>query len=337
MAVAMVARRLGVASLRSEERAPEPLTDGSVRVAIKAVSLNHRDVLVLRGTYDHGITLPLIPCSDGAGVVLEVGAGVTDVAPGDRVCAHMVPDWHDGPFESRMRRTTLGGPADGVLAEERVLPATALVRIPATLSFEAAACLPVAGLAAWSALVDEAAVGRGSRVLLMGTGGVSVLALQIAKAVGAEVAVISSSDEKLERMRRLGADFTESSRRARWSETVRRWSGAGVDVVLAIGGDAGFGESVAAARDGGLIAILGAPGQGGDRGSFADVLMRRIRVQGIFVGSRADLARYVAFVEAHAIEPVIDRVFEGLRSARAAFAHLVGGRHVGKIVIRVSA
>ncbi len=336
MPLATAIHRFGLANLRAEPRASEILGEGQVRVAIKAVSLNYRDVLVMRGTYGPGLTVPLIPCSDGAGVVLEIGPGVSGLEPGDRVCTHMVPDWHDGRLEPRMRLTTLGGPAPGVLCEERVLPRTALVPIPNTLSFEQAACLPVAGLAAWSALATEASIGPGHRVLLLGTGGVSMLGLQIAKTLGAEVAVVSSSDEKLSKVRALGADFTANYRRVAWGEMVRRWSGEGVDAVLEIGGNGTFDQSVTATRDGGCIALLGVHAHGVRPPSLTDVLMRRIRVQGIFVGSRVELERYLAFVEAHAIQPVIDRVFEGLSTARHAFAYLLTGRHLGKVVIRVS-
>jgi NADPH:quinone reductase-like Zn-dependent oxidoreductase len=330
-------RQFGVARLRTEDQGPEPIGDGLLRVGIKAVSLNHRDVLVTRGTYGAGLTLPLIPCSDGAGVVLERGPGVTGLAPGDRVCAHMVPDWQDGPLEPRMRLTTLGGPAQGVLGEERVLPQAALVPIPPILSFEEAACLPVAGLAAWCALTSHVRVGPGQRVLVLGTGGLSTLGLQIAKTLGAEVAVVSSSDAKLERVSRLGADFTASFRERGWGHLVRRWSDGGVDVVLDIGGEATFDQSVTATRDGGTVALLGILGRGPRPLGLTDVLMRRIRVQGIFVGSRADLLRYLDFVETHALVPLIDRVFEGVSAARHAFAHLVSGRHVGKVVVRVAA
>ena len=335
---AMTIHRFGLANLRSEHRDPEPLGEGLVRVGFKAVSLNHRDVLVMRGTYAPGLSLPLIPCSDGTGVVLGVGPGVLGVAPGDAVCSHMVPDWADGRLEPRMRLTTLGGPAQGVLCEERVLPAAAVVPMAKTLSFEQAACLPVAGLAAWCALTVEASVGPGHRVLLLGTGGVSTLGLQIAKTLGAQVAVVSSSDEKLSRMRALGADLTVNHRRGGWGDAVRRWSDGGVDVVLEIGGNGTLGQSVAATRDGGTIALLGVLGHGhsSHQTLLADVLMRRIRVQGVFVGSRADLERYLRFVETHAIEPVIDRVFEGITAARQAFAYLLSGRHVGKVVVRIS-
>ena len=330
-------QRFGVAHLRNELRAPEPIGEGLVRVAMKTVSLNHRDVLVLRGTYGTGLTLPLIPCSDGVGIVREIGHGVTGLAPGDRVCTHMVPDWHEGPLEARMRLTTLGGPAQGVLGEERVLPEAALVPMPKTLSFEEGACLPVAGLAAWCALTDAGRLEPGARVLVLGTGGLGTLGLQIAKALGASVAVASSSDDKLGRVRQAGADFTVNYRDRDWGHQVRRWSHGGVDVVLNVGGDTTFEQSVTATRDGGRLALLGVLGHGARPFSLTEVLMRQIHVQGVFVGSRADLLRFIGFVETHALRPLIDRVFEGLSTARQAFAYLLSGRHVGKIVIRVSA
>jgi NADPH:quinone reductase-like Zn-dependent oxidoreductase len=304
---------------------------------MRAVSLNYRDVIVMRGAYGAAVDLPLIPCSDGAGVVLEAGPGITEFEPGDRVCTHMIPDWQGGRLEPKMRLTTLGGPMQGVLSEERVLPRTALMPMPTSLSFEEAACLPVAGLAAWSALTVEAAIGPESRVLLLGTGGVSMLGLQIAKTVGASVAMTSSSDTKLARARSLGADFTVNYRREAWAEQVRQWSGGGVDTVLEIGGEGTFDQSVTATRDGGCVALLGVLARRTRPVNLSSVLMRGIRVQGVFVGSRAEYERYLQFVEAHALAPIVDRVFDGLSSARHAFAYLLSGQHLGKVVIRVSA
>jgi NADPH:quinone reductase-like Zn-dependent oxidoreductase len=336
MPLAMRLSRFGVGNLRLEQLPPEPLGAGMVRVAFAAVSLNHRDLLVIRGVYGPDLPLPLIPCSDAAGVVVEVGDDVCGLGPGDRVCTHMVPDWSNGPLEPRMRLTTLGGPAQGVLCEERVLPIGAVVPIPDALSFEEAACLPVAGLAAWSALTTEARIGPGNHVLLSGTGGVGMMGLGIAKALGARVAMTSSSDHKLARVAALGADFTVNYRGEGWAERVREWSGGGVDAVLDIGGAETLDQSVRAARDGGLVALLGVGAAGGRSPDLAQILMRRIRLQGIFVGSRAELDRYVAFVATHRVTPVIDRVFDGLGSARQAFAHLVAGQHLGKIVIRLA-
>jgi len=336
MALAVRLSRFGVGNLRPEQLPAEPLGAGMVRIAFKAVALNHRDLLVIRGVYGPDLALPLIPCSDGAGVVVEVGHDADGLAPGDRVCTHMVAAWLDGPLEPQMRLTTLGGPAQGVLCEERVLPISAVVPIPDALSFEEAACLPVAGLAAWSALTTEAQIGPGSHVLLSGTGGVSMMGLGIAKALGARVAMTSSSDQKLERVAALGADLTVNYRNAGWAERVREWSAGGVDAVLDIGGAATLDQSVRAAREGGLVALLGVGASGGWPPDIAQILMRRIRLHGIFVGSRTELQRYVGFVAAHRIAPVIDRLFDGLGSARQAFAHLVAGQHLGKIVIRLA-
>lgn len=339
MPLAMRLHRFGLGSLRAEHLPPEPLGAGMVRLALDCVSLNYRDLLVMRGTYEPGLPLPLIPCSDGAGVVVEIGAAVAGVAPGDRVATHMAPDWADGPLAPQMRQTTLGGPAQGVLSEERVLPRGAVVPIPDSLSFEHAACLPVAGLAAWSALT-EAGVGPNSHVLLPGTGGVGMIGLAIAKALGAHVAMTASTDEKLARLEALGADFAVNYRRGGWAEQVRQWSGGGVDTALDVGGAATLGQSVRAVRDGGLVALLGvtAPEHGAPTGGapdFGEVLMRQIRLHGIFVGSRVELERFVAFAATRRIEPVVARIFDGLGEARAAVAHFAAGRHQGKVVIRV--
>ncbi len=336
MPLAVRLARFGVGNLRCEELVSEPPGAGMVRVAFDAVSLNRRDLLVIRGVYGPDLPLPLIPCSDGAGVIVEAGRDCGGLAPGDRVCTHMIPDWLDGPLLPQMRLTTLGGPAQGVLCEERVLPIGAVVPIPQSLSFEHAACLPVAGLAAWNALVTQAQIGRGSRVLLSGAGGLSMMGLGIAKAFGADVAITSSSEQKLAQAATLGADLTVNYRNEGWAERVREWSQGGVDVALDIGGAATLDQSVRAVRDGGLVALLGVAAEGGRSPDLAQVLTRRIRLHGIFVASRAELERYVAFVAARGVAPVIGRIFDGLDSARHAFAHLVAGRRVGKLVIRIA-
>lgn len=331
----MTLHRFGLGNLSPEDRPQEALGKEMVRVSLKAVALNHRDVLVMRGSYGPGLVLPLIPCSDGAGVIVEVGANVRDLRTGDRVCTHMVPDWQDGPLKPQMWLATLGGPEQGVLSEERALPRGAVVPIPAQLAFEHAACLPVAGLAAWRALT-EGHTGHGSCVLLIGAGGVSMMGLGIAKALGARVAVISSSDQKLTRARAMGAELTVNNRREPWAERVREWSEGGVDVVLETGGESTLNTSIKATREGGFLALLGAPAPRPPAVNLTEVLVRQIRIHGIFVGSRAELDRYVAFVAQHRIAPVIDHVFDGLAAARHAFAHLVSGRHLGKVVIGIS-
>ena len=234
-----------------------------------------------------------------------------------------------------MRLTTLGGPAQGVLCEERVLPVGAVAPIPDTVSFEEAACLPVAGLAAWSALTTEARIGPGSHVLLSGTGGVSMMGLGIAKALGARVAMTSSSDQKLARVAALGADLTVNYRgELRPSGFANGAAAASTPCSTPAPqrpSTSRFGRRATAASS-----RCSGPGPPAAARDLAQIMMRRIRLPGIFVGSRVELGRYVAFVAAHRIAPVIDRVFDGLGSARQAFAHLVTGGHLGKIVIRLT-
>jgi NADPH:quinone reductase-like Zn-dependent oxidoreductase len=333
---AIVLNAFGLGNLRQETRPLEPLADGLARVEIRAVSLNYRDLLVTRGVYDPGLKLPLIPLSDAAGVILECGSQVDGLRPGDRVVTHAIPDWQEGPFSSRLTRSLLGGPAQGVLSEQRVLPARALLRIPEGIGFDQAACLPVAGLAAWSALRTEARIDRGSTVLLQGTGGLAMMAFTIAKALGARVAATSSSAEKRARLQELGADFVGDSTAPAWSNAVREWSGGGVDAVLDVGGTASLKEPAGAVRDGGSILALGVMAHRSRQIDFADLVVRRIRLQGIFLGSRVEFSELLDFVAANRIEPLIDQVYEGLGQARRAIANFVGGGHLGKIVVRVA-
>jgi NADPH:quinone reductase-like Zn-dependent oxidoreductase len=336
MPSAIVLNSFGLGNLRQETRPLEPLGDGLARVEIRAVSLNYRDLLVMRGIYDPGLRLPLIPLSDAAGVILEVGSQVDGLRPGDRVVTHAIPDWQEGPFNSRLTRSLLGGPAQGVLSEQRVLPARALLRIPDCVGFEHAACLPVAGLAAWSALRTEAGIDRGSTVLLQGTGGLAMMALAIAKALGARVAATSSLAEKRARLQELGADFVGDHSAPAWSSAVREWSGGGVDAAFDIGRTPSLKELADAVRDGGTILALGVMAHRLRQVDFADLVVRRIRLQGVFLGRRVEFSELLDFVAANRIEPVIDQVYEGLGPARRAIANFAGGGHFGKIVVRVA-
>src|SRR4051812_15841266 len=335
MPSAIVLTTFGLGNLRQETRPLEPLGDGLARVEIRAVSLNYRDLLVMRGIYDPGLRLPLIPLSDAAGVILEVGSHVDGLRVGDRVVTHAIPDWREGAFNPKLARSLLGGPGQGVFSEQRVLPARALLRVPDGIGFEQAACLPVAGLAAWSALRTEARIDRGNTVLLQGTGGLAVMALAIAKALGARVAATSSSAERRARLRELGADFVADRSAPAWSSAVREWSGGGGDTALDVGGTASLKEPVDALRDGGTILALGVMTHRQRQIDFADLVVRRIRLQGVFLGRRVEFAELLDFAAANRIEPVIDQVHEGLGQARRAIANFAGGRHFGKIVVRV--
>lgn len=330
--------RFGLDALRLVETAdePSPLAPDQVRVAIEALSLNYRDLLVIEGTYSSRLPLPATPLSDAAGVVLEVGPGVTKFRAGDEVMTHFVAGWQSGPFEGRFAATTLGLPGPGVAAEVVELPATALLHKPRNLSFAQSATLPIAGLTAWSALVNEGAVRAGQTVLTLGTGGVSLFSVQFAKALGARVIVTSSSDEKLERARLLGADEGINYReQPRWDKVVLELTdGLGADIVVENAGAATLSQSLKCARAGGVVALLGALTGLSHEINIAPIVMKRLRVQGILVDSRSTFETMVEFLDAHPIEPVIDREFE-FEALPEALAFMKRGAHFGKIVIDV--
>ncbi len=326
----------GLENLQLTELDAAAPRENEVVVAVKAVSLNYRDYMTVTGAYNPRQPLPLIPCSDGSGVVEAVGSNVVDLAPGDRVCSTMIPDWEAGRPDFSIRKTTLGGPIDGLLAERRSLPANALLKIPDYLDFEEAACLPVAGLTAWSALVSECKIGKGSKVLLLGTGGVSMMALGIAKSLGATVAITSSRDEKLARAKQLGADHIVNYRdQPAWADQVLKIFPAGADCVLEVGGEGTFDQSVKATAMGGRIALIGVLATQKKAVNLVPVFMKRLRVQGILVGSRTEFRSYLDHLERHELRPVIGARFVGLERAAEAFALMASGDHFGKIVLRI--
>jgi NADPH:quinone reductase-like Zn-dependent oxidoreductase len=311
--------------------APGP---GQVLVQVRAASLNYRDLLVAKGLYNPRMPLPRVPCSDAAGEVVAVGDGVASVKPGERVCGTFFQTWDDGPLSEAAARSALGGDIDGVLSELVVLSERGVVPIPAHLSFEEAATLPCAALTAWNALTTgfDAA---GKTVLVQGTGGVSLFALQLAKALGAEVLVTSSSDEKLARAQQLGADAGTNYRtNPDWDKWARQQSGAGVDLVVEVGGAGTLERSVKATRFGGRIALIGVLA-GGTGFNPLGMMMRGITLQGIFVGSREMFLAMNRLIEQKQIRPVIDRVFP-FESAAEAYRHLEAAGHFGKVVIRVA-
>lgn len=324
----------GLENLKVVDRILPEVGEGQVRVKVHAVSLNYRDYLMVKGHYNPRLKLPLIPCSDGAGEVVEVGPGVTDLEVGDSVCTTMIPDWQSGLPGNAVLQTTLGGPEHGMCAQERVLPQNAVMKLPDVVSYEEGACLPVAGLTAWSSLVTEGHIRKGSKVLLLGTGGVSIMALGIANKLGAQVVITSSSDDKLGRARAMGAKHTINYRKEpRWDKVVREIYPEGVDLVLEVGGDGTFDASVKCVRNGGTIALIGVLAQQNKPVNLTHVLMRRIRVQGILVGCRDEFAEYLDFVDQERPACEIDAVFEGLESAGEAFAMMERGGHFGKIVL----
>jgi NADPH:quinone reductase-like Zn-dependent oxidoreductase len=316
---------------------PDPVPgDGEVLVRIRAVSLNYRDHLMVKGSYNPRQALPLVPCSDGAGEVLAVGPRVTRFAPGDRVMPTFSQDWIAGRPTVERLRSTLGGPRDGLLRELAVFSEHGLVRIPKAIDFVEAATLPCAALTAYNALFKFEPLLPGQRVLILGTGGVSIFALQFAKTVGAEVFVTSSDDDKLARAKALGADHLINYKQiTEWGKEVKRLSGGeGVDIVIEVGGAGSLANSIRACAMGGLIVLLGVLAGDANPPNLTPVFMNGLRVQGLLVGSRDDFDAMNRLISAHNVRPVIDRVLD-FEQAREAFSHLVGQSHLGKVVIRV--
>lgn len=309
---------------------PEP-GPNQVRVRVRACSLNYRDLLVRQGRYGKR-TEGLVPLSDGAGEVEAVGAGVQEMKPGDRVVGCFFQGWSQGPFAFAFQDTALGGARDGVLAEQVILEAQGVVALPAHLSWAEGACLPCAGLTAWNALVTRGGLQPGATVLVQGTGGVSIFALQFAVALGARVLLLSSSEAKLERGRSLGAVQTINSRACPdweqevWKLTEKR----GVDHIVEVGGN--LEKSLRCLAAGGHIAQVGVLGGGSGAANLFPLAMKNGRLDGIYVGSRADFAVMDQFLAAHSLRPVIDRTFPFAQAAEA-YEHLAGGSHFGKVVI----
>ncbi|MBK7584223.1 MAG: NAD(P)-dependent alcohol dehydrogenase [Myxococcales bacterium] len=337
MKAVVVTGGFGVENLRIEERPdPEP-GPGEVVLKMSAVSLNYRDLLMVRGTYNPRQALPLIPASDGVGTVVAVGAQVTRVALGDRVCPIFATGWLAGEPAREKLKTTLGGPLDGTLTELMKIDAEALVKIPDGLSDVEAACLPCAGVTAWSALVTHAGLTAGDTLLALGTGGLSIFGLQIATLLGARVIITSSSDEKLDRAKELGADHVINYRRnPEWGKTARELTnGRGVDHVLEVGGAATFAQSLKAVRPGGTVSIIGNLGGGATELNLLGILMQNIRLQGIIVGHRESFEALVRAAIQNELRPVVDRVF-AFDEVPRALEHMARGAHFGKVCVDVA-
>lgn len=322
----------GIDNLKEVER-PEPVPGaGEIVVDMKAVSLNYRDLItVLTGV---GNRPPLVPFSDGAGVVTAVGPGVSRVKVGDRVCSLFFQSWFSGPVTAEARSKPLGGPLDGVLQQRMKLIADGVSKIPDDLSFEEAATLPCAGLTAWRAITVEAPIGPGDTILVQGTGGVSIFALQFAKALGANVIATSSSDDKLERAKALGADHLINYKtNPEWGkEALKLTDGRGVDVVVEVGGDNTLTKSLEAVRVGGSIVVIGVLG-GYTNNIFIPALFgKNAKMIGISVGSREqfdDMAKHMAEWKMH---PVVDKVFP-VDQVQDAVKLMQAGGHFGKICL----
>jgi NADPH:quinone reductase-like Zn-dependent oxidoreductase len=303
-------------------------------VRVRATSLNYRDLAMLKGARRR--SRPLVPVSDGAGEVIEVGDEVGRRKVGDRVAAAFFPTWQEGELEATHHEHALGGSIDGMLREEVVLPEEAWVPVPEHLSFEEGATLPCAGVTVWNALYAAASLRPGDTLLLQGTGGVSIFALQLARAAGARVVLTSSSDVKRERARELGAEHTIDYRKTpAWGEEVRRLTGGrGADLAIEVGGPGTFDQTVVALRYGGTMSLLGVlTGLKGEINTYA-VFHKGIRVHGVYVGSVRMFEGLNRAVTAAELHPLVDRVFS-FDEARAAYEHLASGAHFGKVVVRV--
>jgi NADPH:quinone reductase-like Zn-dependent oxidoreductase len=313
---------------------PEPGV-GEVLVAVRAVSLNFRDLLVIKGQYNPRLPMPRIPCSDAVGEVSKVGPGVTRVQVGDRVAGTFLQQWLAGPITQAYLGSDLGASREGVLAELVVLPEEGVVAVPSHLSDEEAATLPCAALTAWHALFAETAIRPGDTVLLQGTGGVSLFALQFARLAGAGVLITSSSEEKLARAGEMGAEAGINYKTTPdWGDRARDLTGKqGVDLVVEVGGAGTLPQSIRAVRPGGTISLIGVLAGGGEFNPIP-LLMKSIRLQGIFVGSRAMFEDMNRAISLHHMRPVVDRVF-AFAEVRQALEHMEQGKHFGKIVIRL--
>ena len=310
--------------------------EGQVLVRLKAATLNYRDLLIVKGGYGSRQKFPLVPLSDGAGVIEAVGSGVREFAVGDRVIGSFFESWIDGEPSDAKMSAALGGAVDGVLAVYRLFPAQALVKTPEHLNDIEAAALPCAGLTAWSAVVKLGDVKPGQTVLTQGTGGVSLFALQFAKMCGARVIATSSSDAKIERLKLLGADFTLNYKSTLdWGKKARELSGHGVDLVVEVGGVGTLNESIRATKIGGTIAFIGVlAGPAPAESRISLMVMQQQRLQGVTVGSVEDLQAMVNAIATNRMKPVIDRTFP-FDQVKQAFSYMASGAHFGKVAISI--
>jgi NADPH:quinone reductase-like Zn-dependent oxidoreductase len=329
-------RAFGLENLVPAERpAPTPQPH-EVVVRLRAVSLNYRDLLIVRGHYNPKMKLPRVPLSDGAGEIVAAGPDVTAWKPGDRVVIPFMPDWLEGPVAPAKTATALGGDVDGLLREFATVRADALLPVPAHLGFEEAAALPCAGVTAWNGLFVSGHLQPGQTLLLQGTGGVSLFGLQFGLMAGATVILTSSDDAKLERARKIGAQHTINYRQQpEWDKKVLEITGGrGVDLTLEVGGGDTLAPTLRATRAGGEVSIIGVLSGLESKLNLGPVLHHSLSLHGIYVGSREMFAQMNQAIERQQLRPVIDRIFS-LAQAAEAFRHLESGRHFGKIVIRI--
>jgi NADPH:quinone reductase-like Zn-dependent oxidoreductase len=327
----------GIDSLLLTEKPSVPPGPGQVQVRVHAISLNYRDLMVVKGLYNPRLAMPRVPCSDGAGEVIAVGAGVTQWKVGDRVAGIFMQNWHEGRQTLSKSKGALGGDIDGMLATEVVLPESGLVRIPDHLSYQEASTLPCAALTAWNALFKSTVTQPGDTVLIQGTGGVSIFALQFARLAGARVLGISSSEEKLERAKSLGLDAGINYRTYpdwdKWAhEQMAQTGGEGVDLVVEVGGSGTLPRAIRAVRQEGTVAQIGVLSGAAETIDVRPILARQVRIHGVYVGSKADFVAMNKAIALAGLKPVIDSVF-AFHEAPLALRKMESATHFGKIVI----
>lgn len=326
----------GIEALTVVERPQPELGWQQVLVRVRAAALNYRDLVVVRGGYGRQQKSPLVPLSDAAGEVVEIGAGVTRVQVGDRVAGIFMQGWIAGAVTKAKMDSAMGGAIDGVLSEYIVLHQDGVVPLPDNLSYEEGATLPCAALTAWHALITKGQLAAGETVLLLGTGGVSLFALQFAKVQGARVIITSSSNAKLERAKALGADATINYQETPdWDKRVFELTDrVGVDHVVEVGGAGTLARSLRAVRVGGRISLIGVVAGGASEINPVPILMKSVTVQGIYVGSWEMFETMNRAIALHQLHPVIDQVFP-FEAAPDAYRHLERAAHFGKVVIRL--
>ncbi len=330
-------KEFAIKSLAVKERHTEPLQRGEVRIKIHAVSLNFRDLMMVKGTYNPKLRFPFTPCSDGVGEVVDVGEGVSRFKIGDRVSGIFMPRWLGGKVTEVAARSALGGGGNGMLSQSVVLHEDGMVSVPEHLSYEEAATLPCAALTAWNALIESGKLRPGETVLTLGTGGVSIFAVQIALLNGASVIGTSSNAEKLERLKKLGVKHVINYKEnPNWGKAVLELTGGrGVDHVVEVGGAGTLANSIQATAIGGQVSVIGALTGKDTEVDVRGILMKTMRVQGIFVGSREMFENMNAAIRLHQLKPIVDKVF-AFDQAIEAFQYMESGSHFGKVVIKVS-
>ena len=331
-----ITQEFGIDNLALVDRPDPQPGPGQIVVRVKATSLNYRDLITVKHGGLRGLTLPLVPLSDGAGEVIGVGDGVTRVRTGDRVAGIFFQNWLAGGPDAAHQASALGGALDGMLAEQVVLSEDGVVQIPDYMSYEDAATLPCAAVTAWQSMVSLGNMKAGDTILILGTGGVSIFALQFAVAAGARSIVTSSSDEKLERATALGATHVINYKTTpEWGKKVLELTGGvGVDHVVEVGGAGTLAQSMEATRVGGMIGLIGILAGTDGEVNPIPVLMKSLRLQGVYVGSRAMFEDMNAALATNRIKPVIDRVYP-FEEAREALKLMESAAHFGKIVVTV--